>query len=110
VCLELNFSGGFAGRDLMADQFETEVHEVLRQCLPAEKSLPEVVSSDLRLREDLGIDELHMVRLMVELEDSFKIEISDERSRSIETIGDLVRAVVDLAADAPSQGLAAQAA
>lgn len=42
-----------------------------------EKSFCDEVTSDLRLKEDLGLDSLNMVELMVELEERFDFEIDE---------------------------------
>ena len=49
-----------------------KVNEILK-----EKSFCDEITSELKLREDLGLDSLNMVELMVELEDKFNIEIED---------------------------------
>lgn len=49
-----------------------KVNEILK-----EKSFCDEITSELKLREDLGLDSLNMVELMVELEDKFNIEIEE---------------------------------
>ncbi|MGB8957074.1 MAG: acyl carrier protein [Tumebacillaceae bacterium] len=41
-------------------------------------------------KEDLGADSLDVVELVMELEDEFDIEISDEDAEKINTVGDVV--------------------
>ena len=41
--------------------------------------------------DDLGADSLDTVELVMALEESFKIEISDEDAEKIHTVGDAVR-------------------
>ena len=50
----------------------------------------EKVSRDLTFQEDLGADSLDVVELIMELEDVFSIQISDEDAEKIKTIGDAV--------------------
>ncbi|MGP6138728.1 MULTISPECIES: acyl carrier protein [unclassified Jeotgalibaca] len=50
----------------------------------------EKVSRDLTFQEDLGADSLDVVELIMELEDVFSIQISDEDAEKIVTIGDAV--------------------
>ncbi|AQS52951.1 Acyl carrier protein [Jeotgalibaca dankookensis] len=48
------------------------------------------VSRDLTFQEDLGADSLDVVELIMEMEDVFSIQISDEDAEKITTIGDAV--------------------
>jgi acyl carrier protein len=50
----------------------------------------EKVTLQTRLREDLNVDSLDAVELIMELEDSFKIKISDDEAQQLKTIGDIV--------------------
>ncbi len=51
--------------------------------------------------QDLGIDSLDTVVLLSELEDHFKINISDDAARSIRSVRDVVEGVRKLCANAP---------
>lgn len=50
----------------------------------------EKVTRDLTFQEDLGADSLDVVELIMELEDSFGVQISDEDAEKIATVGDAV--------------------
>lgn len=54
----------------------------------------EVEESEVKLeasfKEDLGADSLDVVELVMELEDEFGMEISDEDAEKISTVGDAV--------------------
>ena len=50
----------------------------------------EKISRDLTFQEDLGVDSLDVVELIMELEDVFSIQISDEDAEKIITVGDAV--------------------
>jgi acyl carrier protein len=54
------------------------------------KVQPGNVSSTTRLREDLNVDSLDAVELIMELEDSFNVKISDDEAQKLKTIGDIV--------------------
>lgn len=41
-------------------------------------------------KEDLGADSLDVVELVMQLEDEFEMEISDEEAEKISTVGDAV--------------------
>ena len=51
---------------------------------------PEDVTMDARFREDLGADSLDLVELVMEFEEQFDKEISDEEAQNIKTVGDAV--------------------
>lgn len=48
------------------------------------------VTRELTFQEDLGADSLDVVELVMELEDVFGVQISDEDAEKIVTVGDAV--------------------
>jgi acyl carrier protein len=54
---------------------------------------PDKVTMEARFREDLGADSLDLVELVMEFEEQFNKEISDEEAQNIKTVGDAVRFV-----------------
>lgn len=48
------------------------------------------VKTEASFREDLGADSLDVVELVMELEDEFDMEISDDDAEKIATVGDAV--------------------
>jgi acyl carrier protein len=66
-----------------------EILERIRAHLAAELELdPAELREDTRFREDLRTDSLHLLELVVELEDSYGIRIPEEQAAKIETVGD----------------------
>lgn len=52
------------------------------------------ITRDTTFQEDLGADSLDVVELVMELEDAYGIQISDEDAEQIVTIGDAVNYIV----------------
>jgi len=48
------------------------------------------VKAEASFRDDLGADSLDVVELVMELEDEFDMEISDDDAEKIATVGDAV--------------------
>ena len=68
-----------------------ELFQRVRDHLSAELSVdPDSIRDDTRFKEDLNADSLHLVELMVELEDSYGIRIPDDEAARIETVGQVV--------------------
>ncbi|WAA10674.1 acyl carrier protein [Fervidibacillus albus] len=49
------------------------------------------VTLDATFKDDLGADSLDVVELVMELEDEFGLQFSDEDSEKIVTVGDAVK-------------------
>ncbi|MFB4162629.1 acyl carrier protein [Alteribacillus sp. JSM 102045] len=48
------------------------------------------VTKEATFKDDLGADSLDVVELVMELEDEFDLEISDEEAEKISTVADVV--------------------
>ncbi|MBD8003987.1 acyl carrier protein [Bacillus norwichensis] len=70
----------------MAD-IQERVTKIIIDRLGVEESKVELESS---FKDDLGADSLDVVELVMELEDEFDMEISDEDAEKIATVGDAV--------------------
>lgn len=51
---------------------------------------PETITMDTNLIDDLGADSLDVVELIMSLEDSFGITISDDEPAKLSTVGSIV--------------------
>ncbi|UTR10911.1 MULTISPECIES: acyl carrier protein [Evansella] len=49
------------------------------------------VKPEATFKDDLGADSLDVVELVMELEDEFDLEISDEDAEKISTVGDVIQ-------------------
>lgn len=70
----------------MADVFE-QVKQIVIDRLDVDESK---VTLEASFKEDLEADSLDVVELVMELEDQFDLEISDEDAEKIATVGDAV--------------------
>ena len=66
------------------------VKEVLVEQLGVDES---AITEKASFQEDLDADSLDLVELIMELEDSFEIKISDEDAQKIQTVGQAVEYV-----------------
>ncbi|MDR4886530.1 MULTISPECIES: acyl carrier protein [Bacillaceae] len=70
----------------MADVFE-RITKIVVDRLGVEES---AVTLEASFKDDLGADSLDVVELVMELEDEFDMEISDDEAEKISTVGDAV--------------------
>ena len=75
----------------MADTFE-RIKGIIVDLLAIDESR---VTKEARFREDLEADSLDLVELIMEFEDEFGGEISDEDAQKITTVGDAVKYIED---------------
>ena len=72
----------------MAQSIDDKVKAIIVEQLGVD---PEEVTAEASFVNDLGADSLDTVELVMALEESFKIEISDEDAEKIHTVGDDVK-------------------
>ncbi|WP_025026543.1 acyl carrier protein [Caldalkalibacillus mannanilyticus] len=70
----------------MADTF-SRVKKIIVERLGVEES---EVTLEASFKDDLGADSLDVVELVMELEDEFDLEISDEEAEKISKVGEVV--------------------
>jgi acyl carrier protein len=73
-----------------------EVMAKVREHLAAELEVPaEEITDSTRFRDDLDADSLDLYELVMELEDTYGISVSEAEAARIETVGDAVDFVVE---------------
>jgi acyl carrier protein len=77
---------------MTADELSrADVLQKVREHLSAELEIPlGQISEETRLREDLDADSLDLYELVMELEDTYGISVSEEEAADIETVADAV--------------------
>ncbi len=72
----------------MTDQ---DIFERVKKIVAERLSVDESeVTPEASFKDDLGADSLDVVELVMELEDAFGLEISDEEAEKINTVGEVV--------------------
>jgi len=71
----------------MSDVFE-RVKRIIVERLGVDEA---EVTPEASFKDDLGADSLDVVELVMELEDEFDMEISDEDAEKITTVGEVVK-------------------
>jgi acyl carrier protein len=73
-----------------------EVLERVRSHLATELEVePDRIKDDTRFREDLDADSLDLYELVMELEDTYGIKVSEEEAARIENVGQAVDFVLE---------------
>jgi acyl carrier protein len=73
-----------------------EVMEKVREHLAAELEVdPARIAEGTRFRDDLDADSLDLYELVMELEDTYGIRVSEEEAARIETVGQAVDFVLE---------------
>jgi len=68
-----------------------EVFERIRDHLATELQIDaDEIGDETRFKDDLNADSLHLVELLVELEDSYDIRIPDDEAAKMATVGSVV--------------------
>lgn len=82
-------AGARDAHDLGADELRADV---LRRLAAAADGLVEAgtISADDYLRDDLGLGSLDAILLILDLEDSYGIDIEDDELAALDTVGSLL--------------------
>ena len=74
----------------MSDEVFDKIKEIITELLDVDE---DKITLDARFREDLEADSLDLVELIMEFEERFGGEISDEDAQKITTVGEAVKYV-----------------
>jgi acyl carrier protein len=65
-----------------------QVKDIIIEELSVDANL---ITMEARLSEDLGADSIDAVELIMKIEDTFDVSVSDEQAQAIKSVGDIVR-------------------
>ncbi len=84
----------YNGRLVMADRKEVEekVVEIIAEQLGRDK---ETITCDSDIANDLGADSLDVAELMIAFEESFNIDIDEDKAQNIATVKDVVDQIAE---------------
>ncbi len=71
---------------------EDRVREIIVEQLGV---TPEQVTANTRFIEDLGADSLDTVELVMAFEEEFSVEVPDEDTEKLQTVGDVIKYIED---------------
>lgn len=68
-----------------------DIFEQVKKIIIDELEIDEAkITMEARLADDLGADSLDAVELVMNVEDTFNIKVSDDEAQKIKTVGDIV--------------------
>ncbi len=70
----------------------TQAHDI-RDMITRQMRHPELVTDELHLRRDLGMESLDHVEMVMDLEKRFNIDVADNDAEAMQTVGDVIRLV-----------------
>lgn len=69
---------------------EKEIYSKIVEIIKERQTTDFIISPQLKLKEDLSVDSVDLMEFIINLEDTFKIEISDETIDHFTTLSDVV--------------------
>lgn len=70
---------------MTSEQMRDKLEKIVDTYIP-EGEKPEQLSDDMDLMEDLHINSAHLIDIILDIEDAFDIEISDEEAENMLTL------------------------
>lgn len=71
---------------MTSEQMRDKLEKIVDTYIP-EGEKPDQLTDDMDLMEDLHINSAHLIDIILDIEDAFDIEISDEEAENMLTLG-----------------------
>ena len=68
------------------------IEKIIAETIPCDQK---IIKDESRLVEDLGADSLNIVEMIMQIEEDFEIEIPDEESENLHTVGQIKQYIED---------------
>ena len=79
-------------KDMSKEEIFTKIRDILADNFEVDK---EKITDETNFTSDLDADSIDLVEFILQLEDEFGAEISDEDAEKLKTVGDAVNYVAD---------------
>lgn len=92
IILKQNLQLKIGSKDMSKEEIFTKIRDILADNFEVDK---EKITDETNFTSDLDADSIDLVEFILQLEDEFGAEISDEDAEKIKTVGDAVNYVAD---------------
>ena len=92
IILKQNLQLKIGSKDMSKEEIFTKIREILADNFEVDK---EKITDETNFTSDLDADSIDLVEFILQLEDEFGAEISDEDAEKIKTVGDAVNYVAN---------------
>jgi acyl carrier protein len=79
---------------MTTDVIRAKLEKIIEPYIP-EGEKPEKVTDELDLMEDLHINSAHLVDIILDIEDAFDIEITDEEAENMMSMGSAMELIAE---------------
>ncbi len=76
----------------MGEEIKDKIYAIVCDCLGV---TPDKLNNETSYTKDLGADSLDLVELVMALEDTFGMNIPDEETQKIQTVGDTIKYITE---------------
>jgi acyl carrier protein len=73
-------------------EIEAKLKEIIEPYI-AEDEMPETIEYDADLTNDLGINSLHVIDIIIDIENEYDIEIEDSELQNMSTLNDVLKVI-----------------
>ena len=92
IILKQNLQLKIGSKDMSKEEIFTKIRDILADNFEVDK---EKITDETNFTSDLDADSIDLVEFILQLEDEFGAEISDEDAEKLKTVGDAVNYIAD---------------